>query len=247
MTNNSSELEFMYFACFLGYFVDISLKTRYPIHSFTQNRSIADEQQAGLGSSYPRKRRRPPQFDRLVKAAEDLFSQQGYRSTTIKDIAQSAGLSVGAFYIYFRSKYQIYVYIMQSFALRLQNYLDSRAGKITGDLIERQVEYIMEFIGFAYKNPACYNLIFESLYIDRDLFLQYYYQYAQRYVPALTKSRALPEGMDPMLWSFINMGIGNFIGLKVLAENDAGPEQMEKIRQTLRILLRSGLSKAEEE
>lgn len=109
-------------------------------------------------------------FDRLVKAAEDLFSQQGYRSTTIKDIAQSAGLSVGAFYIYFRSKYQIYVYIMQSFALRLQNYLDSRAGKITGDLIERQVEYIMEFIGFAYKNPACYNLIFESLYIDRDLF-----------------------------------------------------------------------------
>ena len=78
-------------------------------------------------------------FDRLVKAAEDLFSQQGYRSTTIKDIAQSAGLSVGAFYIYFRSKYQIYVYIMQSFALRLQNYLDSRAGKITGDLIERQV------------------------------------------------------------------------------------------------------------
>ena len=110
-------------------------------------------------------------FDRLVKAAEDLFSQQGYRSTTIKDIAQSAGLSVGAFYIYFRSKYQIYVYIMQSFALRLQNYLDSRAGKITGDLIERQVEYIMEFIGFAYKNPACYNLIFESLYIDRDLFL----------------------------------------------------------------------------
>ena len=50
-----------------------------------------------------------------------------------------------------------------------------------------------------------------------------------------------------MLWSFINMGIGNFIGLTVLAENDAGPEQMEKIRQTLRILLRSGLSKAEEE
>ena len=43
-------------------------------------------------------------FDRLVKAAEALFSQQGYRSTTIKDIAQSAGLSVGAFYIYFRSK-----------------------------------------------------------------------------------------------------------------------------------------------
>ena len=186
-------------------------------------------------------------FDKLVKAAEDCFSQQGYRTTTIKDIARSAGLSVGAFYIYFRSKYQLYVYIMQSFARRLQGYLDSRAGKITGDTVDVQVGYIMEFIRFAYENPACYNLIFESLYIDRDLFLQYYYLYAQRYVPALVKNRSLPEGMDPMIWSFINMGIGNFIGLKVLAEDDAGPEQMEKIRRALYILLRSGLEKKPEE
>ena len=186
-------------------------------------------------------------FDKLVKAAEDCFSQQGYRNTTIKDIARSAGLSVGAFYIYFRSKYQLYVYIMQSFARRLQGYLDSRAGKITGDTVDVQVGYIMEFIRFAYENPACYNLIFESLYIDRDLFLQYYYLYAQRYVPALVKNRSLPEGMDPMIWSFINMGIGNFIGLKVLAEDDAGPEQMEKIRRGLYILLRSGLEKKPEE
>ena len=186
-------------------------------------------------------------FDKLVKAAEDCFSQQGYRNTTIKDIARSAGLSVGAFYIYFRSKYQLYVYIMQSFARRLQGYLDSRAGKITGDTVDVQVGYIMEFIRFAYENPACYNLIFESLYIDRDLFLQYYYLYAQRYVPALVKNRSLPEGMDPMIWSFINMGIGNFIGLKVLAEDDAGPEQMEKIRLALYILLRSGLEKKPEE
>ena len=186
-------------------------------------------------------------FDKLVKAAEDCFSQQGYRNTTIKDIARSAGLSVGAFYIYFRSKYQLYVYIMQSFARRLQGYLDSRAGKITGDTVDVQVGYIMEFIRFAYENPACYNLIFESLYIDRDLFLQYYYLYAQRYVPALVKNRSLPEGMDPMIWSFINMGIGNFIGLKVLAEDDAGPEQMAKIRRALYILLRSGLEKKPEE
>ena len=186
-------------------------------------------------------------FDKLVKAAEDCFSQQGYRNTTIKDIARSAGLSVGAFYIYFRSKYQLYVYIMQSFARRLQGYLDSRAGKITGDTVDVQVGYIMEFIRFAYENPACYNLIFESLYIDRDLFLQYYYLYAQRYVPALVKNRSLPEGMDPMIWSFINMGIGNFIGLKVLAEDDAGPEQMEKIRRALYILRRSGLEKKPEE
>ena len=95
-------------------------------------------------------------FDKLVKAAEDCFSQQGYRNTTIKDIARSAGLSVGAFYIYFRSKYQLYVYIMQSFARRLQGYLDSRAGKITGDTVDVQVGYIMEFIRFALYEGGIY-------------------------------------------------------------------------------------------
>lgn len=181
-------------------------------------------------------------FDRLVKAAEACFSTQGYRSTTVKDIAQGAGLSVGGFYVYFRSKYQMYVYIMRNFAQRLQNRLDARAGKITGDAVERQVQYVMEFIRFAYENPACYNLIFESLYIDRELFLQYYYQYAEKYLPNLTRGKTLPEEMDPMTWSFINMGIGNFLGLKVLAENDAGEAQMARIEQTLRRLLRCGLT-----
>lgn len=186
-------------------------------------------------------------FDKIVSAAETCFSNQGYRNTTIKDIMHLTGLSVGAFYIYFRSKYQIYVYVMQSFARRLQAYLDSRGGKITGDIVERQVQYIMEFIRFAYENPACYNLIFESLYIDRELFLQYYYQYAQRYVPALVKTNALPDEIDPLVWSFINMGIGNFIGLKVLAEEDAGEDQLQKIEQALRHLFRSGIVKSQEE
>ena len=124
-----------------GFFIDRPKKTRYSICKFLygRRRSKADEQQTGSCGSDPREEEGRRSFDKLVKAAEDCFSQQGYRNTTIKDIARSAGLSVGAFYIYFRSKYQLYVYIMQSFARRLQGYLDSRAGKITGDTVDVQV------------------------------------------------------------------------------------------------------------
>ena len=201
------------------------------------------ENRLDIKVTIPEKEEGRRSFDRLVKAAEECFSKQGYRNTTIKDIAQSAGLSVGGFYIYFESKYQIYVYVMNCFAKRLQNYLDERCSQYKDDVIERQVQYIMEFIRYAYENPACYNLIFESLYIDRNLFLEYYYRYAMRYVPALAYSHALPEDIDPCVWSFISMGIGNFIGFKVLAENDASPEQLKKIEKAVRSLLTSGISK----
>lgn len=43
----------------------------------------------------------------LLKAAEALFVERGYASTTADDIATAAGVSVGTFYNYFRNKRQI--------------------------------------------------------------------------------------------------------------------------------------------
>ncbi|MDO4753711.1 MAG: TetR/AcrR family transcriptional regulator, partial [Bacillota bacterium] len=103
-------------------------------------------------------------FARLVESAEKLFSTNGYRNTTIKDITAGAGLAVGSFYLYFESKQQLYIHIMKQFAQNMQEYLDGRCSGVE-DVIEKQVSYIVEFVRYAYRNPACYNLIFESLYI----------------------------------------------------------------------------------
>jgi len=40
----------------------------------------------------------------IVNAAVKLFSEQGYYSTTIQNIAREAGISVGLIYQYFRDK-----------------------------------------------------------------------------------------------------------------------------------------------
>ena len=92
------------------------------------------ENRLDIKVTIPEKEEGRRSFDRLVKAAEECFSKQGYRNTTIKDIAQKAGLSVGGFYIYFESKYQIYVYVMNCFAKRLQNYLDERCSQYKDDV-----------------------------------------------------------------------------------------------------------------
>jgi AcrR family transcriptional regulator len=45
----------------------------------------------------------------LADAAKELFFEKGYRDTTIEMITERAGLSTGAFYLYFRSKEEIYM------------------------------------------------------------------------------------------------------------------------------------------
>jgi len=42
--------------------------------------------------------------NRLLKCAMDLFSKNGFEETSVDSIVQAAGLSKGAFYVYFSSK-----------------------------------------------------------------------------------------------------------------------------------------------
>lgn len=55
----------------------------------------------------PQQARSRAKRDRLLAAALALFSERGYEATTVDAIADAAGVSVGIFYSYFRSKRQI--------------------------------------------------------------------------------------------------------------------------------------------
>lgn len=55
----------------------------------------------------PRQARSREKRAALLHAAETLFTERGYAATTADDIAGAAGVSVGAFYNYFRNKKQI--------------------------------------------------------------------------------------------------------------------------------------------
>ena len=45
----------------------------------------------------------------ILEAAKELFFDRGYRDTTIEMITERAGLSTGTFYLYFKSKQEIYM------------------------------------------------------------------------------------------------------------------------------------------
>ncbi len=60
-----------------------------------------------------------PQYEqaqekRIIEGAAQVFAERGYRQTTIDQISQALQLSKGAIYIYFKSKEDLFVAVLQS-------------------------------------------------------------------------------------------------------------------------------------
>jgi AcrR family transcriptional regulator len=50
---------------------------------------------------------------KIQRVARRIFSERGFAGATIEEIARKAGLSVGAIYLYFKSKEELYVSLLQ--------------------------------------------------------------------------------------------------------------------------------------
>ncbi|WP_158734733.1 TetR/AcrR family transcriptional regulator [Alteribacillus sp. YIM 98480] len=89
---------------------------------------------------------------KLLNSAIELISTYGYQHVTVDKIVEYSGVSKGTFYIYFKSKHEIFLHIFdemdhfyKTFTKMLPNHL-SAAEKII-KLTEGQMEYISGTIG----------------------------------------------------------------------------------------------------
>ena len=90
---------------------------------------------------------------RIVDAAVRVFSEKGYHSSTIADVCQASGLSVGAIYTYFASKDELFRHCCDQIAARGLDELAGRLVDATSTLdrmriaIALYVETIDEYAG----------------------------------------------------------------------------------------------------
>jgi len=71
--------------------------------------------------SPPKQARSLEKRTRLLRAGRLLFAEKGYEATSIQQIAAQGGAASGAFYIYFHSKRQMLVVLMNELLQRLAN------------------------------------------------------------------------------------------------------------------------------
>ncbi len=181
-------------------------------------------------------------FNMIIESAINLFYKNGYHGTTVNNITQEAGIAAGTFYLYFPSKLSLYKHILIMFSHNIRRTIAANvAEKVTR--YEKEREGLKSFIMLAKENPQMYNIIWESLYIDRALFKDYYESFAKRYIKGLNNSVKREEirALDTEVVSYILMGVANFIGLKVVLDLGDNNDDIEHIVDVYMDLIKHGL------
>ena len=162
----------------------------------------------------PKTRRGEATQGKLIQAAAQLFNEKGYYETTIADITGRAGVGNGTFYIYFDSKLSLYKYLLQEYGKRIRAN-SSAAIEKAKNRREAEKQGIKRFFEFVLKEPEIFAIIWESLYIDKDLFDEFYTTFAKSYTNRLKKAQKEGEvrHIDPNVLSYVLMGITNFVAL----------------------------------
>jgi AcrR family transcriptional regulator len=98
----------------------------------------------------------------LLNAAKIIFFENGYRNTTIKDITDKAGVSIGTFYLYFDNKLTIYKNVLFEGILQLEQQLRNSVKSYVPD--KESAEFLLKilaksYVDFYVQNPEYFDII----------------------------------------------------------------------------------------
>jgi len=149
-------------------------------------------------------------------------------------------VGLGTFYIYFNDKYSLYKYLLLSFSHRIRKSI-AVSVKDLDSRYDRELIGFKAFLEFIRDHKSAYRIIWESLYIDFELFREYYESFALRYVRGIIEAQMKGEvkDYDPYVVAYMLMGITNFIGLKWVIFDDK--KQFDDVVQHIIRILKDGL------
>ena len=205
-------------------------------------RTLKMENIKAKGINLPKTKLGLAKMNKLLDAAEELFTNQGFHETSISDICKKAGSAVGTFYIYFDTKTDVYRYLMHKYEVTIKSLL-SESIKDCKTRFEIEREGIRCFVKFALETPNVYNVIWGSLSIDQKLFNDYYMNFAESYSKALERASDEMADIDPKTVAYMLMGISNFIGLQAIFEKMNEEEIDRMIDSNLIPALSNGIFK----
>lgn len=165
----------------------------------------------------PKTKRGEATLEKIIDAASAVFYEKGFHGGSIADITQRAGVGNGTFYIYFDSKLSVYRYLLVEYGKRIRAASNQA---ISGCTNRKEAERlgIKSFFEFVLEDQGIFNIIWESLYIDKTLFDDFYTTFSKSYVSRLKQAQADGEvrDIDPKVLSYVLMGITNFVALNSL-------------------------------
>ena len=163
----------------------------------------------------PKTKRGRETLNNILSAAAQEIYEKGYHNAGINDITRRAGVASGTFYVYFDSKDDLYKFLL----LQCSHIIRKHLNQVTKDCkTRREAEEVglREWLKFVQKNQYMYHIIWESLYVDKQLFVDYYTNFSRAYIRGIDAAKERGEirpeiNSEVLAWTL--MGASNFLGL----------------------------------
>ena len=104
---------------------------------------------------------------RLLEAAERVFTELGYHDASIVKITEAAGCGQGTFYLYFASKKEIFDELVLDLNTRVRHAMSEAAEKGT-TRAERELLGFAGFFRFTAEHPALYRIIRQAEFVSPE-------------------------------------------------------------------------------
>lgn len=103
----------------------------------------------------------------IANAADRLFQENGIDRTTMDDIAKAADYSKATIYVYFKSKDEIYNFIILKAFDMLRDVIET-ALKAENDTLKQYSALCSGVAEFSEKHPFYYNCLMKTIAIDEE-------------------------------------------------------------------------------
>jgi AcrR family transcriptional regulator len=180
---------------------------------------------------------------RLLEAAEDVFARVGYHDASIVKITDAAGVAMGTFYLYFRSKQEIFDELLRDLNRRVRHAMSEASAQGTTRL-EQEMLGFQAFFRFTAEHPGLYRVIRQAEFVSPEMLRYHYDKLSKGYVEGLRAAAERGEigEIDHEVSAWALMAAGELIGMRWILWDEQGevPEHvLEELERIIACVLES--------
>jgi len=165
---------------------------------------------------------------KILKAADKIFTQKGYAATRTRDIAEEAGTNLALLNYYFGSKERLFKYVVQG---KLKMLLGAMGPALSDGQISLEEKIILiteNYTSLLLENEELPIFILNELTVNRELFAkitQNTRQIAQPVIEKQLKERGIEISATDLIINVLSMTLFPFVAKPLITSSGLVKEE----------------------
>lgn len=180
----------------------------------------------------------------ILSAAERVIGAKGYNEASIGYITSEAGVAQGTFYIYFKTKEEVFSELVLEMG-RLVRHTIAESTQGIHNRLEAEKVGLTAFLEFVRAHPDLYRIVQEALFVDPGAYREYYTAFEDGYRAGLSSAQEAgqisPGDAETRAWAL--MGIARALGEQLVVFDTKKP--ISELVETAYDLIANGIKPAE--